>query len=68
MTKEDCFKELYDSGYIVYSYQGGTTLVIETHAGKVVFYPNNGFFEGKATGRGFKKLLHELRKLRGVEI
>lgn len=67
MTKEDCSKELYDSGYIVYSYQNGTTLVIETHVGKVVFYPNNGFFEGKATGRGFRKLLHELRKLRGVE-
>ena len=57
--------ELRKCGYIFRSFNNGTHLVIETERGCVCYYSKRGFYEGAATGRGFRKLLKDLQKIRG---
>ena len=64
MTNAEQAEELRKCGYIFRSFNGGTHLVIRTE--RVNYYPGNGFFEGAATGRGFRKLLKALQKIRGI--
>ena len=66
MTNAEQAEELRKCGYIFRSFNGGTHLVIRTERGCVNYYPGNGFFEGAATGRGFRKLLKALQKIRGI--
>ena len=67
MSNAEQAEELRKCGYIFRTLNGGTHLVINTERGCVCYYPGNGFYEGAATGRGFRKLLKDLRKLRGFE-
>lgn len=59
-------EELRKCGYIFRSLHNGTMLLIETAKGCVCYYPGNGFFEGAATGKGFRELLKALQKIRKV--
>lgn len=66
MTGIEQAEELRKCGYIFRELNGGTQLVINTEHGCVCYYPGNGFFEGAATGQGFRELLKSLQKIRKV--
>lgn len=66
MSNLEQAEELRKCGYIFRSLNNGTHLVIETNKGSVCYYPGNGFFEGAATGKGFRELLKALQKIRKV--